>query len=95
VLIIGAGAAGLQCAEFLSRRSPLKQAQQAGAGSGSGRDGVHHSLSVLVLEGRDRIGGRIHSVPMQHADEQVIVDHGAVSASCKEHAGKNGRAGPV
>ena len=77
MLIIGAGAAGLQCAEFLSRRSPLKQAQQAGAGSGSGRDGVHHSLSVLVLEGRDRIGGRVHFQPWTHDGKEVMLEMGA------------------
>jgi monoamine oxidase len=41
VIVIGAGAAGLQAARALARRS----------------------LCVLVLEARDRVGGRVYSVP--------------------------------
>lgn len=75
----------MQCAEFLSKQSPLKQAQQDGGGADSAHEAVQHSLSVLVLEGRDRIGGRIHSVSMQHAHDRVVVDHGAVSKSHKQN----------
>ena len=66
VVVIGAGAAGLQCARLLRERG----------------------YDVVVLEARDRVGGRIHSETRQlpslssHDDENngsvpVVIDHGA------------------
>lgn len=70
VVIIGAGAAGLQCAEQLSNWSPLRF-------EGASSNSPSHSLSILVLEGRDRIGGRVFSEPWQQGSSKVIVEHGA------------------
>jgi monoamine oxidase len=62
VCIIGAGAAGIQCAESLSKlASPVGSA----------------SLSIVLLEGRDRIGGRIKTEMRKHAGGDVAVEHGA------------------
>jgi monoamine oxidase len=67
VVIIGAGAAGLQCAERLSKSSPLLHP--------NGRR--HHSLSVLVLEGRARLGGRIDTVPSPMPGSKIVLERGA------------------
>jgi hypothetical protein len=67
VVIIGAGAAGLQCAERLSKSSPLLHPD--------GRR--HHSLSVLVLEGRARLGGRIDTVPSPMPGSKIVLERGA------------------
>ena len=55
VLVIGAGAAGLACAE---------------------RCTTHHSLSVIVLEARSQVGGRIRSAPWGARGEHAL-QHGA------------------
>ena len=85
VLVIGAGAAGLQSAEELSKQSPLRLARPASSGAAAaaeaGLDPVQHSVSVLVLEGRDRIGGRIHTVAKESEGEPVALEYGAVSSS--------------
>ena len=65
VVIVGAGAAGLQCARLLQDDAGIE--------------------NVIVLEARDRIGGRIHSVPYKRnvvdgkdtSAVDFVVDHGA------------------
>ena len=70
VIIIGAGAAGQQCAEMLSKLSPLRP---TGAIPGS----PSHSLSILMLEGRPRLGGRVFSEKWTEGGSSVVVEHGA------------------
>src|SRR5438045_9501695 len=51
--IVGAGVAGLRCADVLLR----------------------HGFRVTILEGRDRVGGRVHQVRMPNTN--ALIDTGA------------------
>ena len=55
VVVIGAGFAGLACAEQLS-------------------SGGHE---VIVLEARDRVGGRVWSQRLDPGDRQTVIERGA------------------
>ena len=60
VVIVGAGASGLQCASILKQRG----------------------IECIILEARDRIGGRIHSQALKRTTTdgttvELTVDHGA------------------
>jgi monoamine oxidase len=85
VVIVGAGACGLQaCAHLL-----LQRREDDDDDNNSNNNNNNNSLDILVLEARDRVGGRIHSVKhsiqttTKDNDEAVVVvvvvtiDHGA------------------
>lgn len=36
-----------------------------------------HELSIVVMEGNDRIGGRVHSQPWTHDGKEVMLELGA------------------
>ena len=64
VVIVGGGVAGLTAAKTLVERAASS--------------GLRKQVAVTVLEGRDRVGGRIHTHVMgHHLDAEVPVDLGA------------------
>lgn len=68
VVVVGAGLAGLTCVWELLQQDAKMQRQSAGE-EGGGKGGVlHQGLKVLLVEARERVGGRILSFP----DEGVI-----------------------
>lgn len=97
--IVGGGAAGLQCAEHLSRcaktrpasratTEPLAstdEAASAAAGSSSASSAAASAaasassppIDILVLEGRNRVGGRIDSVAWRTNGREIAVERGA------------------
>ena len=97
VAIIGAGPAGVQCAEHLTRHSPIQltdrveprgpSASMASAASSAPSSSAACAaasaassslpLDVLLLEGRDRIGGRIDTVPVVADGQRMYVERGA------------------
>jgi len=84
--IIGAGAAGLQCAAMLleGRNSLAASSSQTRKGDGGEDNNNGKNISIAVLEARERIGGRIlttheKTTTVDPKDEEVLLcrDHGA------------------
>jgi monoamine oxidase len=61
VVIIGAGMSGISCAYWLCKSLRRSTAQ----------------VNIIVLEARNRIGGRTHSVTLQSDTHSAVVDLGA------------------
>jgi len=93
-VIIGAGAAGLQCAaNLLEHRSSLSPSLSSSSSSNNNDNnpdnnhnngGGGNNISVVVLEARDRVGGRIFTtrvktmtVGLNEAEVLLHRDHGA------------------
>jgi monoamine oxidase len=64
VIIAGAGLSGLTAACELTRQQPSAADKSS-------------PVSILVIEARSRIGGRIHSIPLQQLDTDNQEDAGA------------------
>ena len=60
VAIVGAGAAGLAAAQRILPRL-LSEGEGVGGGGGGEDDGGRKKEPMIVLEARDRVGGRIHT----------------------------------
>ena len=61
ICVIGAGVAGLRCADVLlgDGGGDVGGRERGGEGGGEGGKGGGGNLRVTVLEGRDRVGGRV------------------------------------
>ena len=68
VAIVGAGASGLQCGSSILSRQRQRQNNSDSNGDGDSDQAQNCYPSVLILEGRDRIGGRIFTT---HETRQV------------------------
>jgi monoamine oxidase len=82
VVVVGAGVAGLAAAWTL-----LQQPQQSTRGIATHsefRDEKEHPLKVLVLEAKDRVGGRLWSVPMSQGTTTTKLGENANTSTVRQ-----------